>query len=297
MEPVDDQGAEFMSGLFGIELEPEAVNEGKKKVFEFLRKNKGKDAGRPEGLKSNDIWAAARAGDVEGVKWHLEKMGGKEAIDRKDGVGAASLSWAAGLGRFEVVEYLLKNGADVNITNREGRTPLDDSLTPLDEQGAEFIANIFRVEVDPDVVNEMKPKIAELLRKNGGKSGSQLKKSGDIWAAARGGDVEALKAQVKAGADIDKKDQFATTPLHWAVALGKTAAVKYLLSQGADVNLANNEGVTPLDETYKPWNRLAVDFMRNFFKIETDIEEVNAGRKVIQPLLEAKGAKRGKGAK
>ena len=37
--------------------------------------------------------------------------------------------------------------------------------------------------------------------------------------------------------------------------------------------------------------------MRNFFKIETDIEEVNAGRKVIQPLLEAKGAKRGKGAK
>ena len=109
--------------------------------------------------------------------------------------------------------------------------------------------------------------------------------------------MEALKAQVKAGADIDKKDQFATTPLHWASALGKIDAVKYLLSEGADVNLANNEGVTPLDETYKPWNRLAVDFMRNFFKIETDIEEVNAGRKAIQPLLEAKGAKRGKGAK
>ena len=109
--------------------------------------------------------------------------------------------------------------------------------------------------------------------------------------------MEALKGHVKAGADIDKKDQFATTPLHWAVALGKVDAVKYLLSQGADVNLANNEGVTPLDEAYKPWNRLSVDFMRNFFRVETDIEEVNAAREVIQPLLKAKGARRGSGSK
>ncbi len=296
LEPLDEQGAEFMSGIFGVELDPKAVNQGKKKVVEFLRKNNGKDAGRPEGIKSNDLWTAARAGEVDGVKWHLEKMGGKKAIDRKDALGAAALSWAAGLGRFEVVEYLVKNGANVNITNKEGKTPLDDALQPLDEQAAEFISGIFRVEVDPDVVNKIKPKIVELLRKNGGKSGSQLK-GGDIWAAARGGDVETLKGHVKAGADIDKKDQFATTPLHWAVALGKVDAVKYLLSQGADVNLANNEGVTPLDEAYKPWNRLSVDFMRNFFRVETDIEEVNAAREVIQPLLKAKGARRGSGSK
>ena len=37
--------------------------------------------------------------------------------------------------------------------------------------------------------------------------------------------------------------------------------------------------------------------MQNFFGVETDIEEVNAGRKVIRPLLKAKGARRGKGAK
>jgi len=74
-------------------------------------------------------------------------------------------------------------------------------------------------------------------------------------------------------------------------------AVKYLLSQGAEANVSNQEGKTPLDETYEAWNRLAVDFMNNFFGVETDIEEVNAGRKVIRPLLKAKGARRGKGAK
>ncbi len=193
----------------------------------------------------------------------------------------------------------MKNGANVNVTNKEGKTPLDDSLEPLNEQAAEFISGIFRVEIDPDSVNELKPKIAELLRKNGAKTGAQLRglKGADAWAAARAGDVDSLKKYVKAGADIQKKDQFSTTPLHWAVSLGRVDAAKYLLSQGAEVNVSNQEGKTPLDETYQPWNRLAVDFMQNFFGVETDIEEVNAGRKAIRPLLKAKGARRGKGAK
>ncbi|MCH2367410.1 MAG: ankyrin repeat domain-containing protein, partial [Planctomycetes bacterium] len=134
-----------------------------------------------------------------------------------------------------------------------------------------------------------------LLRKNGGKTGAQLGglEGGDIWAAARSGDVEALRNHVKPGADINKKDQFGTTALHWAVALGRVEAVKFLLQKGADVNESNNEGKTPLDETFEPWSRLAVDFIRNFFRVETDPAEVNAGRKAIQPLLKVKGAKRG----
>ncbi|MEC9349631.1 MAG: CotH kinase family protein [Planctomycetota bacterium] len=299
LEPLNEEGAEFMSGLFGIEVKPDEVNEGKKKVVEFLRKNSGKDGGKPSNLKSADLWAAARAGDVEGVAIHLSTVKGREAIDRKDALGAAALSWAAGLGRLEVVEYLVKNGADVNVTNREGKTPLDDSLQPMNEQAAEFISGIFRVEIDLASVNELKPKIAELLRAKGAKTGAQLRglKGSDAWAAARAGDVDALKKFVEKGGDIQKKDQFFTTPLHWAVALGRVEAVKYLLAQGAEVNAANQEGKTPLDETYESWNNLAVDFMQNFFGVETEIEEVNAGRKVIRPLLKAKGARRGKGAK
>ena len=59
------------------------------------------------------------------------------------------------------------------------------------------------------------------------------------------------------------------------------------------MNEGNNEGKTPLDETFEPWTRLAVDFMKNFFRVETDPVEVDAGRKAIQPLLKAKGARRG----
>lgn len=299
LDPLNEEGAEFMSGLFGIEVKLDEVNEGKKKVVEFLRKNSGKDGGKPSNLKSADLWAAARAGDVEGVAIHLSTVKGREAIDRKDALGAAALSWAAGLGRLEVVEYLVKNGADVNVTNREGKTPLDDSLQPMNEQAAEFISGIFRVEIDLASVNELKPKIAELLRAKGAKTGAQLRglKGSDAWAAARAGDVDALKKFVEKGGDIQKKDQFFTAPLHWAVALGRVEAVKYLLAQGAEVNAANQEGKTPLDETYESWNNLAVDFMQNFFGVETEIEEVNAGRKVIRPLLKAKGARRGKGAK
>ncbi|MCH2581985.1 MAG: CotH kinase family protein, partial [Planctomycetes bacterium] len=111
--------------------------------------------------KTGDLYDAARKGDLELVKFHLEKMGGKAAVDRKDNFGAAALHWAAGFGRLEVVEYLVKIGANVNVTNREGETPLDNALEPLDDEGAEFIAGLFRIEIEPDSVNERKQKLAE----------------------------------------------------------------------------------------------------------------------------------------
>jgi ankyrin repeat protein len=55
---------------------------------------------------------------------------------------------------MEVVELLIENGADVNAKNNYGGTPLDGAIS-LD-----------------------RPKIADLLRKHGGKTKKELKAAG-----------------------------------------------------------------------------------------------------------------------
>ncbi|MEJ1937757.1 ankyrin repeat domain-containing protein, partial [Nostoc sp. NIES-2111] len=59
-------------------------------------------------------------------------------------------------------------------------------------------------------------------------------------------DLAWLKANLHEKATVDTRDGRGNTPLLWAAALGSTAAVEFLLATGADPNLENAFGVTPL---------------------------------------------------
>ena len=43
----------------------------------------------------------------------------------QDDLGRTALILFSSIGNFKLVEYLIKNGADVNIKNNEGKTALD----------------------------------------------------------------------------------------------------------------------------------------------------------------------------
>ncbi len=68
----------------------------------------------------------------------------------------------------------------------------------------------------------------------------------NIHLAALQGNTEVIKKLIEAGTDLNKKDQYGSTPLIIAVLFGKNEAAKELINAGADLNITNNEESTPL---------------------------------------------------
>ncbi len=159
------------------------------------------------------IWEAASDGNIEAVKQHLAN--GAD-VNVKDTIGLTPLHMAAGDGRKEVAELLIAKGSEVNA-KIEGMTPLDIAI-------------------------ELKhTTTADLLRKHGGKSGA----TDSIHVAAAVGNIEAVKQHLAAGTDVNAKSSFGT-PLHSAASKGNKEIVELLIAAGADVNARDDGGDTPL---------------------------------------------------
>lgn len=69
-----------------------------------------------------------------------------------------------------------------------------------------------------------------------------------LFNAAEVGDLKQVKSLVQQGAPINQKlaSSFGFTPLIGAIYHGCTDTAYYLIEAGADVNLPDNNGVTPL---------------------------------------------------
>jgi uncharacterized protein len=59
-------------------------------------------------------------------------------------------------------------------------------------------------------------------------------------------------------AEVDPRDQFGNTPLHWAAQRGNTAVLQMLIGAKAAIDPQNRQGVTPLMMAAKAGNIPAV---------------------------------------
>jgi hypothetical protein len=68
----------------------------------------------------------------------------------------------------------------------------------------------------------------------------------DIFAAALFGNLEAINGHIRAGTDLNQKDEYGSTPLIIATTFGKNDVAIALINAEANLNLKSEEGSTPL---------------------------------------------------
>ena len=68
-----------------------------------------------------------------------------------------------------------------------------------------------------------------------------------LHVAAALGNAETVTTLLKAGADIESRDNDGATPLHVAAALGNADGITAVLKAGANGKARNDDGNTPFD--------------------------------------------------
>jgi ankyrin repeat protein len=206
----------------------------------------GADANEVTSEGETALMTAARTGNVAAAKVLLAN--GAKVDAKETWQGQTALMWAVGQKHTEMVKELIANGADVNVR----------SATKIWERQ-----------------NTAEP------REKWMPLGSQT----PLMFAARVGCAACVPILVKAGAQVDAKDiDDELTPLIMALINGHYDAAGALIDAGADVNLSDKLGRTPLysavdDHTMPISNRPS----------PKEVDEVLTSFDLIKLLL-AKGA-------
>ena len=142
-----------------------------------------------------------------------------EDINALQADGMSALFWAVYYEQEDIVRLLLNTGADTNVSNRYGLTPLIQSA--LNANG-----NI----------------ISLLLDAGANPNATSLQGDTALMNAAKAGTLQGVKALLDAGAKVDARDTHAyQTALMWATASNSTNVVSLLIENGADVNARSAE--------------------------------------------------------
>lgn len=137
--------------------------------------------------------------------------------------GKTALFHAAELGRLEIVEALVEAGADLDLDDRQGDTPL---LVAATSGHVSVVAHLIG-----SVSADRRTALADAV----------------LEAAFLGGHAEAAELAIEAGASSEAVmgDGTSMTPLYAAAVRGHSELVKVLLKAGADATVAGARG-TPL---------------------------------------------------
>ena len=222
----------------------EADNEDLKlEIVKYLIDNGAQIDANTEGEQA--IHKAAACKNLKIVKYLIEKGA---QIDAKNKDEKTALIIA--LEHFcttEIVKFLLRHGAQVNVKDKNGKTPLIIAVSA----GFHISLETVKILVGYGAQIDAKDKNNKTT----------------LHYAAVSGQFGNVKYLTKCGIMIDARDKDGMTPLHLVAQRYDTyfysdktveqckaddkALVKYLIENGAKINVKNNKGQTPIDVARK----------------------------------------------
>ena len=209
--------------------------------------------------EANDLLLkSAESGDLEGVKIALEW--GANVNIQDDLTKQSALHKASRKGHVMIVEYLLKNGANLSLRDTEHMTALhiatrDGSIELAKcilEMSEKIPESILSEAVDVGYLsatgNKALVKMIEdyKITMATPNTGGSEKADRQLLEASHDGNLEGVKSALKKDANVEVTDERGMKAIHWAALRGHTNIVALLLEKGADFNGKNVADWTPL---------------------------------------------------
>lgn len=192
----------------------------------------------------------------------LVRKGSQVNVKNKDLL--TPLHLASKFSHYDVMDYLIRNGGDVNATDSLGQTCLHQLARDDDVQGVRLLLSH---SADPMVVSLQGYTAAQVAKENVLKVFKEERKgrvmdmpkepSPDITAelecqlleASKSGDLVTVKRVVAVNSrlvncrDTEGRN---STPLHFSAGYNRVSVVEYLLQHKADVHVQDKGGLVPL---------------------------------------------------
>jgi ankyrin repeat protein len=163
--------------------------------------------------RKSQFFKSIKAGNVAAVKTLLAEGMNPNTFKL---LHDSPLNEACGLGNLEMAKVLIEAGADIH----------NGALNQATQRGhVELIKFLIQLGADPNKL------VAGLT---------------SLHVAAMFKQLESLDVLLQSGARINERGLHGRTPIYWAATEGSVARLRKLLSAGADPDLPDNEGDTPL---------------------------------------------------
>ncbi len=173
-------------------------------------------------LANQELLNAVKENDIERV---IKAMKNGADVNYQDSNGdtAFHIACKEATTDIDILQTMIKHGANETITGQDDKTPLD---------WAEIKQSMKKIKVIKDALNARRNDITNAID--------------ELHNACINGDYNKVKTLINAGFNVNATDKDGNTAILFASIRGHSEIVELLIKNGAKVNVKNNAGITPL---------------------------------------------------
>uniref|UniRef100_A0A7N6BQW2 KAP NTPase domain-containing protein n=1 Tax=Anabas testudineus TaxID=64144 RepID=A0A7N6BQW2_ANATE len=204
-------------------------------------------------LAVQSLFSYVEEENLAAMKAHLDKF---RDVDSRSDNGQTPLMVAAEQGNLDIVQELIRRGANVNLDDVDCWTAL---ISAAKEGHIEVVRELLENNANLEhrdmggwtalmwAAYKGRTDVARLLLEKGANPNitGQYSVYPIIWAAGRG-HAEIVHLLLQHGAKVNCSDKYGTTPLIWAARKGHYDSVMHLLANGADADQEGANSMTAL---------------------------------------------------
>ncbi|ROL51866.1 Kinase D-interacting substrate of 220 kDa [Anabarilius grahami] len=204
-------------------------------------------------LTTQSLFSYVEEENLSAIKAHLDKY---REVDTRSENGQTALMVASEQGSLEIVQELIRRGANVNLDDIDSWTAL---ISAAKEGHTEVVKELLENNANVEhrdmggwsalmwAAYKGRVEVAHLLLEKGANPNitGQYSVYPVIWAAGRG-HAEIVQLLLQHGAKVNCSDKYGTTPLIWAARKGHYDCVMHLLENGANVDQEGANSMTAL---------------------------------------------------